>query len=159
MPLEERLMVQEERRIRRVLEDVYVRDMYMKGSRNALSQEFDTAFHMLVPELDGRSGEPIALHWDGLTELQENHPKAILAEVRFEFPFIDVVGDAAVGRVDVYQENVPVYSDYVSLYRIGGQWKLVSKVFHRHGTRPDIAQVDPTSEKDRPTRLRHEPWG
>jgi hypothetical protein len=135
MVTRDRNQERETERVRRVLEDVYVRDMYVKGSREALSREFDSAFHMLVPELDGRSNETIALHWDGLAELQSNHPKAILPKTRFEFPLIDVAGNAAIARVDVFHEDTCVYSDYVSLYRVGGEWRLVSKVFHTHLTR------------------------
>ncbi len=104
--------------VRRLLEDIYVRDMYMKSSREALSREFDDAFHMLVPELDGRSMEPVSLHWDGLDELRTNHPKAVMQGARFEFPFIDVIGNAAVARVDVFRDNERIFTDYVSLYRV-----------------------------------------
>jgi len=122
----------ETERVRRVLEDVYVRDMYVKESREAMSREFDDVFHMLVPEIDGRRNVPVSVRWDGLAELRSNHPKAISPQTRFEFPLIDVAGNAAVARVDVFHDDTPVYSDYVSLYRVDGSWKLVSKVFHAH---------------------------
>lgn len=125
-------------RIRRIVEDVYVYDMYMKGSREALSREFDDAFRMLVPALDGRNSEPIGVSWAGLEEIRSNHPKAIAPRTRFEFPLIDVVGNAAVARVDVFHDDLPVYSDYVSLYRVDGEWKLVSKVFHSHRAALDV---------------------
>jgi len=122
----------ERERIRRMLEDVYVHDMYMKETRKEMSSEFSEAFHMLVPELDGRSLQPVRLRWDGLAELMRNHPKAISARTRFEFPLIDVTGDAAMARVDVFDGDRPVYSDYVSLYRVQGSWCLVSKVYHAY---------------------------
>ncbi len=86
MGLRQRQAIQDEERVRQVLEDVYVRDMHMKESREALSREFDDVFHMLVPELDGRSSEPVSLRWDGLEELRSNHPKAVFPETRCEFP-------------------------------------------------------------------------
>ncbi|MBU0595136.1 nuclear transport factor 2 family protein, partial [Candidatus Bipolaricaulota bacterium] len=92
----------------------------------------DAVFHMLVPELDGRNNEPVSLRWDGLEELRSNHPKAVFPETRFEFPLVDVVGNAAIARVDVFHGDTHVYSDFVSLYRVQGQWRLVSKVFHAH---------------------------
>jgi hypothetical protein len=132
MTLRQQQATRDEERVRQVLKDVYVRDMYMKESREALSREFDDAFHMLVPELDGRTNEPVSLRWVGLDELCANHPKAVLSETWFEFPLVDVAGNAAVARVDVFRGNAHVYSDYVSLYRVQGQWQLVSKVFHAH---------------------------
>ena len=132
MGIEGRRDEREKDRIRQLLENVYVRDMYMKTTREALSREFDDVFHMLVPEIDGRSNEIVSLRWDGLDQLRANHPKAVDPETRFEFPFIDVVGDAGVARVDVYRGERHVYSDYVSLYRVQGAWRLVSKVYHAH---------------------------
>ena len=132
----------ERERIRRTLEDIYVHDMYVKGSREVLSPEFSEVFHMLVPELDGKTLQPTGLHWDGLAELKANHPKAMAPKTRFEFPLIDVTGNAAVARVDVFDGDRPVYSDYVSLYRVEGAWCLVSKVFHAH--------FDPVAAKPSP---------
>lgn len=48
----------EEARIRALLEGVYVRDMYVKRDRAALSREFARCFHMLSPTLNGHTGEP-----------------------------------------------------------------------------------------------------
>jgi hypothetical protein len=126
--------VRDRESVRRLLEDVYVRDMYTKESREAFSREFDDCFHMLVPELDGRSVEAVSLHWCGLDELRANHPKAMTPGTRFEFPFIDVMGDAAVARVDVLRGRERIYTDYVSIYRVLGGWRVVSKVFHAHVT-------------------------
>ena len=58
----------------------------------------------------------------------------IMRKERGQFPLIDVAGNAAIARVDVFREDVCVYSDYVSLYRVQGEWRLVSKVFHAHLT-------------------------
>jgi hypothetical protein len=127
----------DEERIRTLLEDVYVRDMYVKRDRGAFSREFARCFHMLSPTLDGATGEPTDVHWGGLDEILANHPKAILRSVRFEVPWVDVAGHAAVARVDVFDAEEWIYTDYVSLYRVKGAWKVISKVFHRHG--PSVA--------------------
>ena len=140
---QQRQTVHDEERVRQLLEDVYVRDMYMKESREALAREFDDVFQMLVPELDGRSNEPVSLRWDGLDELRSNHPKAVMPDTRFEFPLVDVVGHAAMARVDVFHGATHIYSDFVSLYRVEGDWRLVSKVFHAHlSASPQIEGVE-----------------
>jgi len=128
----ERQKTRDEQRIRQLLEDVYVRDMYMKETHEALSREFADAFQILVPEFDGRTNEPVALRWDGLETLRTNHPKAVFPETRFEFPWVDVVGNAATARVDVYRGEDHIYTDFVGLYKVEGAWRLISKVFHAH---------------------------
>lgn len=127
-------VTRDEERIRTLLEDVYVRDMYVKRDRGAFSREFAPCFQMLSPTLDGATGEPTDVHWVGLDQMFANHPKAILRSVRFEVPWVDVADHAAVARVDVFDAEEWIYTDYVSLYRVRGAWKVISKVFHRHGT-------------------------
>lgn len=127
----------DEERIRALLEDVYVRDMYVKRDRGAFSREFARCFQMVSPTLHGATGEPTDVHWVGLDQMLANHPKAILRSVRFEVPWVDVAGHAAVARVDVFDAEEWIYTDYVSLYRVKGAWKVISKVFHRH--EPSVA--------------------
>ena len=121
-----------QRRIRDLLEDVYVRDMYVKRDRGAFSREFARCFRMLSPILDGSTGDAMDARWVGLDEMLANHPKALLPAVRFEIPWVDVAGDAAVARVDVLSSDERVFTDYVSLYRVKGAWRVVGKLFYHH---------------------------
>ena len=124
-------------RIRRIIEDVYVRDLYRVQDRGDLSAEFHEAFRVLVPQLNGRTGLCDTVSWQTPEILRESNPKAIESTARFDFPFIDVSGDAAVAKVIILDATTPIYTDYVSLYRIDGEWKIVSKLFNAHldGTR------------------------
>ena len=124
--------VSDEQRVRALLEDVYVRDMYVKRDHGAFSREFARCFHMLSPTLNGATGEPTDVRWIGIDGILANHPKALLPSVRFEVPWIDVAGHAAVARVDVFGAGQHVFTDYVSLYRVRGAWKVVGKLFHHH---------------------------
>lgn len=124
-------------RIRQIIEDVYVRDMYRGRDRANLSPEFHEAFRVLVPQLNGRTGLCDTVSWQTPEILQASNPKAIESTTQFDFPFIDVSGDAAVAKVIILDRTTPIYTDYVSLYRIDGEWKIVSKLFNAHldGTR------------------------
>ncbi len=124
-------------RIRQIIEDVYVRDMYRVRGRKALSPEFHEAFRVLVPQVNGRTGLCDTVSWQTPEILLGSNPKAIESTTQFDFPFIDVSGDAAVAKVIILDETTPIYTDYVSLYRIDGAWKIVSKLFSAHldGTR------------------------
>jgi hypothetical protein len=132
-----RVAASDEQRVRALLEDVYVRDMYVKRDRGAFSREFARCFHMLSPTIDGATGDVTDVRWIGIDGMLANHPKAMLPSVRFEVPWVDVAGHAAVARVDVFDAGEHVFTDYVSLYRVKGAWKLVGKLFHHH--RPSVA--------------------
>lgn len=49
----------DEERLRILLEDVSVRDTYVKRRRGTLSREFTRCFDMLSATLDGHTGEPL----------------------------------------------------------------------------------------------------
>ncbi|HUF11515.1 MAG TPA: nuclear transport factor 2 family protein [Longimicrobiales bacterium] len=54
-------------------------------------------------------------------------------EVRHEVVFVDVSGDAAVARTELFVGGEHVYTDYFSLYRVPGSgWQVVSKIFQSH---------------------------
>lgn len=45
---------------------------------------------------------------------------------------LDRSGDSAVVRVNLFRDGKQIFTDYISLYRFDGGWKLVGKIFHRH---------------------------
>ena len=120
------------KRIRRILEETYVHDLYVIQDSSLLSQTFHSSFRMLRPSLDGRTGLIRDAVWTDPREEPPRHPKAIEPDTTFDFPMIDVTGDAALAKVIVRQRGEPVFTDYVLLYLIDGTWRIVGKVFHAH---------------------------
>lgn len=122
----------EQARVLRILEDVYVRDMYVQRGHGSFANEFADCFQMLAPEIDGRTGEAADVRWVGRADMAANHPKAMHPNTTFGFPWIEIVGDIAVARIEVAEQDVPRYTDLVCLHRVDGAWQIVSKLFHRH---------------------------
>ena len=50
---------------------------------------------------------------------------------------VDVVGDAAVAKLELKRPNA-LLTDYMSLLKVDGRWLIVNKIFTR-GTRPEHA--------------------
>ncbi|MBD99650.1 MAG: hypothetical protein CMO34_07380 [Verrucomicrobia bacterium] len=46
-----------------------------------------------------------------------------------EVEFIDITGDVAVARINYFEGESRTYVDYISLYRYGSSWKIVSKIY------------------------------
>ena len=122
----------EQTRVLRILEDVYVRDMYVQRGQGSFASEFADCFQMLAPEIDGRTGETADVRWVGREDMAANHPKAMHPNTKFEFPWIEIVGDIAVAKIEVFEQDEPRYTDLVCLHRVDGAWQIVSKLFHRH---------------------------
>jgi hypothetical protein len=53
-------------------------------------------------------------------------------DTRADIKVLDRSGSAAVARVELFRGGKQIFTDYISLYRVNGEWKLVGKVFHRH---------------------------
>lgn len=45
---------------------------------------------------------------------------------------IEVVGNAAVAKVELYREDKKIFTDFLSLYKFEEGWRIVSKIYHRH---------------------------
>jgi hypothetical protein len=55
------------------------------------------------------------------------------------FELLNVVGDAAVGKVTLEYPTVK-FSDFMSLIKIDGEWKIVSKAFNAEAKNPQPRQ-------------------
>jgi hypothetical protein len=54
--------------------------------------------------------------------------------IRHEFTAVDVTGNAATVRLELYRDGKHTFTDYLSLYRFPDGWKIVSKTFQTHGS-------------------------
>ena len=54
--------------------------------------------------------------------------------IRHEFTGVDVTGNAATVRLELYRDGKHAFTDYLSLYRFPDGWKIVSKTFQAHGS-------------------------
>ena len=50
--------------------------------------------------------------------------------VSAEIPTVDIAGNAAVARAQVYYDGEHVFTDYMSLYRFPEGWRIVAKIFN-----------------------------
>ncbi len=48
-----------------------------------------------------------------------------------KYPMVDITGNAAVVKVELYREGKIIFTDYLSLYRFEEGWRIVSKIYHR----------------------------
>ena len=63
---------------------------------------------------------------------KESNPEGPEHEVTGKFAHIDITGDAAIVKIELYRNSRHIYTDYLSLYKFNDGWKVVSKVYQRH---------------------------
>lgn len=99
-------------------------------------QNIDNGIHQEFKLLGLRKGELTEYtidRWKKATEYKAQCcPNGVEVKTEARFPMIDVTGDAAVAKVQLYREGHLVFSEYISLYRFEDGWKIVSNIFQRH---------------------------
>jgi len=118
--------------IRRVIEEAYIEGIHRDQDDAKVRRGFHPEFRMLV-----RQGTEVAKVDPGtflakVKARRVSDPGSFEKELTYDIPLIDVEGDAAVARIELFRGGVHLYTDYQLLYRFGDGWKIVSKTFHAH---------------------------
>jgi hypothetical protein len=113
--------------IRQVITSAYVEGLHMNGSREAIRAGFHPDFVMKVMADDGITDVTIE-EW--IARLPEEGTAPGHA-VGHEIPDVSVSGIAATARVEILFDDRHVFTDYMSLYKFGDDWRIVAKIFNR----------------------------
>lgn len=95
----------------------------------------ENGFHPSFELLGLRQGELTKYtidRWKKATEQRAQRGSGDVIETTARFPMIDITGDAAVVKVELYRDNYLVSSQYISLYRFADGWKIVSEIFQKN---------------------------
>ena len=117
--------------VKAVVKSAYVDGVHAKADVALMRAGFHPAFRMLT--LRDGALTPVTLdEWAGRIEKGAADRSAPRPEIRHEFTTVDVTGDAAVVRLELYRGGKHAFTDYLSLYRFADGWKIVAKTFQAH---------------------------
>jgi ketosteroid isomerase-like protein len=122
----------EQEAVRKVIEAAYINGIHKDWDAAAARAGFHPEFVMLIREKDGIRKLPIAEWTVSIEEKKKKQPEGPQYEITHEIPMVDVTGDAAVARVELYRDGKHIYTDYMSLYKFADGWKMVGKIYQRH---------------------------
>ena len=118
--------------IKHVIVSAYLEGISNKGDVDAIQKGFHPGFTMFGVNRNSLWTRPL-YNWIESVERgikEGKYPPE--EEVTFEFPFMDVTGNAAVAKVKYSRGGKLAYTDYLSLYKFENGWRIVAKVFHSH---------------------------
>lgn len=118
--------------IRKTIETAYVKGIHIDWDVELIMTGFHPAFTMFIYENGGVRKFTIDEWTKSIERNKLTKPKGPDYEITSEIPMVDVTGNAAVARVELYKDGKHIYSDYMSLYRFDDGWKIVGKIYHRH---------------------------
>lgn len=118
--------------IKKIIQDAYVDGISNKGNVEAIKKGFHPDFAILGLRNNNLWKFPIS-SWIEHVERQKKEGKYPPKElVSFEYPLIDIVGNAAIAKIKYYRGEKHIYTDYLSLYKFNEGWKIVSKIYFEH---------------------------
>lgn len=125
-----------EQAIRAIIQTAYVEGLQNEGDSVKIDKGFHPQFQMIARGKEDALRLYAIKDWrkSSLTRRKEGKlPRPAYRTVSLKFDFVDVTGDAAVAKVRYFEGTEHTYTDYITLYKFGKDWKLVSKAFYRVG--------------------------
>ncbi len=121
----------EKEAVREVVQSAYVDGFQNLGGRNAMEKGFHPDFVMVL----NRSGELSDLPLERMIEITEqrsNNPEYQHVEVKARFLDIDITGNAAMVKIELFRDGEKLFTDYLGLYKFDDGWKIFNKLYHQH---------------------------
>jgi hypothetical protein len=118
----------DEEAIQEVLETAYVQGLHILRDEEVVRQGFHPDFIMTVHDGDGVILVPLDMWLERLELDGQPNPGHVEAQVEF----IDVTGEAASAKLQIYEDGEHLYTDYFGLYKMPDGWKIVNKSFQSH---------------------------
>lgn len=123
---------EEQLQIKALIETSYVNGLQNEGDTLKIDAGFHPQFVMI-----GRNSEEELWHYpieDWRKSKIEHKAKGELPltenqKVSAEFESIDIEDDVAMVKLRYFEGGKHTYTDFISLYKIKGKWKIISKVF------------------------------
>ena len=129
------LMAQEKagdkEQILKTIEKAYVQGIQNLKSIENIEKGFHPGFNLLgVDQNNHLTKFPIYTWYDYVKRRSAAGEKPEV-ETTAKYPMVDITGNAAVVKVELYREEKIVFTDYLSLYRFEEGWRIVAKIYHR----------------------------
>lgn len=111
-------------------------EMYLKAQATGDPEYIRKAFHPEAKLFFNRDGKFTQLTRDEFASRFSGKPAADEAQRKRTIDSITVTGDAAMAKLTLDYPNA-VLTDYLSLLKVDGEWKIVHKIFN---ARPKAAK-------------------
>jgi len=112
---------------------------YINGAFNKLDAEsmkngFHEDFAIFSAKGEDISKYPISDWVEGVKKRRDGdyNPEDRKNVWKHNFASVDVTGGAAQVKVELFNQDKHVYTDYLSLLKFDSGWKIVAKVYHKH---------------------------
>jgi NADPH-dependent 2,4-dienoyl-CoA reductase/sulfur reductase-like enzyme len=120
--------------VKKEITDTYLKPLYAGGSLDNLKAGLPEEFDMYVLYKGELSKSSKKIWMDKMTEVRSRPKKpGPKAKNTWKFIIVDVTGQTAMAKIEVYRDGDINFTDYLTLYKFEEEgWKLLSKFFTFH---------------------------
>lgn len=118
--------------IRKVIDVAYIEGLHNGGDLKATEAGFHPGFNLLIYRNNMLEFLPI-YNWIQMTDVRrkaQTTPDPV--KTTCVYKNIDITGNAAVAKIELYRSDKLIFTDYLSLYKFEEGWRVVSKIYFRH---------------------------
>jgi hypothetical protein len=122
----------DEASVKQVVASAYVEGIHNRGNIDDIRKGFHPSFNML--RLMDNEIKPLSIE-EWITNIEKSKKESTTAppaKTEGKFVNVDITGNAAVVKLELYRENKKVFTDYLVLYKFTEGWRIVSKTYFRH---------------------------
>ena len=117
--------------IKAVVTSAYINGIQNRGSVDDIRKGFHPSFTMV--RLMENQIKPLPIEeWIANIEKSKASNEPAPAKAEGKFVNVDVSGNAAVVKLDLFRNNKRTFTDYLVLYKFTEGWRIVSKTYFRH---------------------------
>ncbi len=117
--------------VKKVVRSAYVEGIHNNGPIEDIRNGFHPSFSMLRLMENNIEPLPIA-DWIASIEKRRSENTAQGVRIDGKFVNIDVTGNAATVKLELFRQDKLIFTDYLSLYLFDEGWRIVSKTYYRH---------------------------
>lgn len=121
----------DEEAIKQVVASAYIDGIQNNGKVEAIRSGFHPTFTMLRLVENEVKPYPIE-EWIAAIEKRKAEAKPTSTRTEGKFISIDITGNAATVKLELYREARKTFTDYLVLYKFAEGWKIVSKTYYKH---------------------------
>ena len=126
--------LEEEAAVKELILKSYVHGAFNELNPDAMLEGFHPDFAIYSAKGEEISKYPIAKWADGVRERKNKDDFDPAKNVwEHDFASVDVTGGSAAVKIELSHQGEHVFTDYLSLLKFESGWKIVAKVYHRHG--------------------------
>jgi hypothetical protein len=120
--------------IQALIEASYINGAFNALDTRAMRDGFHPSFEIHGVQKDGTLQVLPLDEWIAGIEKRKKSPDFDPAAQKWEhrFSLVEVTGVAAIARIELFKDSKHVFTDYLSLLKLGDGWKITDKVYYRH---------------------------